>query len=483
MPQNADSQAGVSAALAEVRSGATGPAARDLPLVDQGPGRDSSARVGVLGSSASLGRRPAWLDLSSAQQEAWLAEAGQPKFRRKQIEKWIFQQRASSFAQMTDLPQTLRERLSHDYTIFTGTVIRHQVSQDGTEKLLIEYPPVGRHGPGRIECVLIREKLRRTICVSSQVGCGMGCVFCASGLDGVDRSLTVGEILEQLLRVTALLPAEERLSHIVMMGMGEPLANLANVIPALEVASSDLGLGISPRRITISTVGLPKAMEKLVDVGKRYQLAISLHAPTNELRNRIVPTNSQVGIEAILAAADLFKRETGRRARPPQPRRRWYRWLGRMAILSLIVGFSLVISWLPGYTKAVGFHLVPVAGTVLLDGVPLPSARVVFIPLERDFERALQEISVATTDDFGSFRLATLEGRSGAARGRHLVYVLPPLDTALFRAPPDEADGIDPWLELQGLLDWVRPEPLRHETNVPIMGTRGLKIKLERTAS
>lgn len=254
-----------------------------------------------------------WLDLSAAEQEEWLKEAGQPKFRRKQIERWIFQQRAFSFEAMTDLPQALRQRLEDEFTILTGTVVKHQVSRDGTEKLLIEYPPVGRHGAGRIECVLIREKIRRTICVSSQVGCGMGCVFCASGLDGVDRNLTTAEILEQMLRITALLPADERLSHIVMMGMGEPLANLPNVLPALDVASSDIGLGISPRRITISTVGLPKSVDKLLQVGKRYQLAVSLHAPNDQLRNQIVPTNEKVGIAAIMEAADRFKLETGRR--------------------------------------------------------------------------------------------------------------------------------------------------------------------------
>lgn len=258
--------------------------------------------------------KPSWLALAAAEQERWVTEvAGQPKFRRKQIEKWIFQQRATSFADMTDLPLGLRERLAAEFSIFTGQVVRHQVSKDGTEKLLLEFPPMGRHGAGRIECVLIREKLRRTICVSSQVGCGMGCVFCASGLDGVDRSLHVNEILEQMLRITGVLPVEERLSHIVMMGMGEPLANLANVLPALEVASSDFGLGISPRRITISTVGLTKSIDRLLEVGKRYQLAISLHAPTNSLRNQIVPTNEKIGVEGIMEAAARFKRETGRR--------------------------------------------------------------------------------------------------------------------------------------------------------------------------
>jgi 23S rRNA (adenine2503-C2)-methyltransferase len=314
MDQKSPVAVGVSVPTAADAATSSGTGVRDLPVVS-GAG-ETSVRAELssgAGDAAPQSRRPSWLDLSVAEQEAWLVAAGQPKFRRKQIEKWIYQQRADGFAQMTDLPQLLRELLERDYALFTGRVVRHQVSRDGTEKLLIEYPPVGRHGAGRIECVLIREKLRRTICVSSQVGCGMGCVFCASGLDGVDRSLTVAEILEQMLRVTALLPATERLSHIVMMGMGEPLANLANVIPALDVASSDLGLGISPRRITISTVGLPKSIDRLVEVGKRFQLAISLHAPTDELRNRIVPTNAKVGIESIMGAADRFKQETGRR--------------------------------------------------------------------------------------------------------------------------------------------------------------------------
>ena len=142
----------------------------------------------------------------------------------------------------------------------------------------------------------------------------MGCVFCASGLDGVDRNLTRGEILEQILKLQRLLEPEERLSHIVMMGMGEPLANLPRVLEALDVAKdSDSGLGISPRRITISTVGLPPAIDKLAGSNSPYQLAISLHAPNDELRTRLVPVNKSVGIEPILAAADRYFDATGRR--------------------------------------------------------------------------------------------------------------------------------------------------------------------------
>ncbi len=128
---------------------------------------------------------------------------------------------------------------------------------------------------GEVECVLLRDEDRRSICVSSQVGMRDGLLFCASGLDGVERNLTTGEILEQMLRLQHLLPQDERLSHIVMMGMGEPLANLPRVLGALDVARSAEGLGISPRRITISTVGLPAAIDKLAQHNVPYNLAVS----------------------------------------------------------------------------------------------------------------------------------------------------------------------------------------------------------------
>jgi len=141
----------------------------------------------------------------------------------------------------------------------------------------------------------------------------MGCVFCASGLDGVDRNLTRGEIVEQMLRLQHRLPQDERLSHIVMMGMGEPLANLPGVLAALDVARDPDGLGISPRRITISTVGLPPAIDKLAASKVPYNLAVSLHAPNDELRSQLVPVNRKIGIEPILAAADRYFTSSGRR--------------------------------------------------------------------------------------------------------------------------------------------------------------------------
>ncbi|MCA9134743.1 MAG: 23S rRNA (adenine(2503)-C(2))-methyltransferase RlmN, partial [Planctomycetales bacterium] len=163
--------------------------------------------------------RPHLLDLQPAELRQWLSQVGQPSFRCTQILSWVMQRRVASFADMSDLPKKLREQLEAHFRLWTTSLAAHQKSEDGTEKLLLQLAD-----GGRIECVLLREEARRSICVSSQVGCAMGCVFCASGLDGVDRNLSRGEILEQMLRLQRLLPAEERLSHIVMMGMGEPLA-------------------------------------------------------------------------------------------------------------------------------------------------------------------------------------------------------------------------------------------------------------------
>jgi 23S rRNA (adenine2503-C2)-methyltransferase len=183
----------------------------------------------------------------------WITDRGHSEFRSRQIAHWIFEKRATGFSEMTDLPQPLREQLNQICSVFSTRVVRRERSTDGTEKLLVQLAD-----DRTVECVLLRDGARRTICVSSQVGCAMGCVFCASGLDGVERNLTAGEILQQMLHLQHLLPSSERLSHIVMMGMGEPLANLDNVLQALSTASQRNGLMISPRRITISTVGLPK---------------------------------------------------------------------------------------------------------------------------------------------------------------------------------------------------------------------------------
>lgn len=210
---------------------------------------------------------------------------------------------------MTDLPKALRLELASALPLWTTKVRRHHASEDGTEKLLLETAD-----GETVECVLLRDdKDHRTACISTQIGCAMGCTFCATGMDGLVRNLTKGEILEQLVRLAGLLPREERLSHVVVMGMGEPLANLDNLLAALETATSPKGLGISARRITISTVGLPRGIRRLGDAGPQYHLAVSLHAPNDTLRNQLIPANRNVGIGAILEATDDYFAKTRRR--------------------------------------------------------------------------------------------------------------------------------------------------------------------------
>jgi 23S rRNA (adenine2503-C2)-methyltransferase len=251
--------------------------------------------------------RRAFLSVPGDQLLSWLQERGQGPLRARQVRRWIVAGRAADFACMTDLPARLRAELAESFLPLGTTVARRLVSSDGTEKLLLRL-----HDGNLVECVLLKEADRRTVCISTQVGCGMGCVFCASGIGGVVRNLDPYEILEQLLQVRNLLPAQERLTHIVVMGMGEPMANLDALLEALSVATAPDGLQIGARHVHISTVGIPVKIRKLADLGKQYHLAVSLHAPNDELRNRIVPTNDRTGLDAILAAADYFYARTGR---------------------------------------------------------------------------------------------------------------------------------------------------------------------------
>lgn len=286
---------------------------------------------------------PHLLDPTNHELPDWLAQRGVASYRAAQIRQWLLRRRAVSFDEMSDLPKQLRSDLQNDFTIWTTDVAGHHHAEDGTEKLLLALAD-----GGQIECVLLRDEARRTICISTQVGCAMGCVFCASGLDGVDRNLTAGEIVEQMLRLQRLLPADERLSHIVVMGMGEPLANVDRLLAALDLASSNAGLGISARRITISTVGIPQAIDRLARIPCRYHLAVSLHAPNDELRNRLVPVNRKIGIDAVLQAADRYFEASGRRLtfeyvlladvndRPHHARELAARLRGRPALLNVI---------------------------------------------------------------------------------------------------------------------------------------------------
>jgi len=251
--------------------------------------------------------KPLITDLTRDELIAWCSERGSG-YRADQIRKWIFGKRVNDFDSLHDVPAPLRAALAQEFDFFGSRIIRHQISRDGTEKLLLAM----RDGE-TVECVLMREEDRRTVCISTQVGCAMGCIFCASGLEGVKRNLSTGEILDQILRLDRLLPTAERITNVVVMGMGEPLANLRALLPALRTLNDKGGLGLGARRITVSTVGLPEKMRELARTDIPFHLAVSLHAPNDELRTRIVPVNKNIGIDEILQAADDYFEITGRR--------------------------------------------------------------------------------------------------------------------------------------------------------------------------
>lgn len=237
---------------------------------------------------------------------AWLATHGQQKFRLKQIRSWLVQRRVQSFEDMTDLPTDLREKLAAEFSFASFELTGHQVASDATEKLLLRL-----HDGELVESVLMRDPGRRTVCISTQVGCAMGCVFCASGLMGVKRDLTAEEIYEQVLALHRLMKDDEKITNVVVMGIGEPLANFDHLMRSLTFLTDDFELGA--RRITVSTVGLPKQIRRFAQSGRQYNLAISLHAPNDQLRTQIVPVNKGTGIGEIMAAADDFFATTGRR--------------------------------------------------------------------------------------------------------------------------------------------------------------------------
>jgi len=242
-------------------------------------------------------------------------DMGQPRFRAAQILHALYRSPALDFSDITTLPKSFREELSQRAELLSSHIVEVVTSGDGTDKLLVELADAER-----IEAAMIPEAGRITFCLSSQVGCGMNCRFCASNGLGFVRNLTAAEIVEQALLICkrAMTDGREmaglqgRSPHIVMMGIGEPLANYDNVIAAIRILNAPWGLNVGARRFTISTVGLPDAIRRLAREDLQINLAVSLHAPNNLIRNQIVPANEGIGIEKILAAARDFFKETRR---------------------------------------------------------------------------------------------------------------------------------------------------------------------------
>jgi 23S rRNA (adenine2503-C2)-methyltransferase len=241
-------------------------------------------------------------DLQLHEMQALLAAEGEPGFRAQQLCHWVYKRQATSLLQMTDLPDSLRQGLHNRVYISTPTVLRQQHSTDGTEKYLF-----GLEDGKQVETVLIPADDRCTLCVSTQVGCAIGCRFCLTAQGGLVRSLRPAEIVGQVLHFQAPGKAPERaFTNIVFMGMGEPLDNFRGTVQAIRILTADWGLGISPRRITVSTSGLVRRLEAFGREDLKVNLAVSLNATTNAVRTQIMPINKAYPLETLLAACRAF---------------------------------------------------------------------------------------------------------------------------------------------------------------------------------
>ncbi len=249
------------------------------------------------------------LDLSLEELEAELQGMGEPRFRARQVWQWVWRHLCFDVSAMTNLPQRLREDLANRYALQLLRTLAWERDEEGTEKVLLGLPD-----GASVEAVLIPEEDRRTVCISAQVGCPVGCVFCATGAMGFVRNLTAGEIAAQVLHFAlALREKGERVSHVVVMGMGEPLLNYEATLRALLNLNDPRGFGLGARRITISTVGVVPGILRLAQEGRQFNLAVSLHAPEEGLRRRLVPLAERWPLAQVLRAADAYALATGRR--------------------------------------------------------------------------------------------------------------------------------------------------------------------------
>lgn len=244
------------------------------------------------------------LDLNRQQMREFFAEMGEKPFRADQVMKWMYHYCYDDFEQMTDINKGLRAKLQRVAEIRAPEVAQEQRSTDGTIKWAIKV------GDQQVETVYIPEGERATLCVSSQVGCALECKFCSTAQQGFNRNLRVSEIIGQVWRAAKIIGSLKStgtrpITNVVMMGMGEPLLNLNNVVPAMDIMMDDFGFGLSKRRVTLSTSGVVPALDKLGDMID-VALAISLHAPTDDIRDEIVPINRKYNIETFLAAVRRY---------------------------------------------------------------------------------------------------------------------------------------------------------------------------------
>ncbi len=245
------------------------------------------------------------LGLSPEKLKAFFVSIGEKPFRAQQMLKWIHQMGESDFDKMSNMSKPLREKLKQTAEVSLPEVVYHKVSKDGTQKWVMQMP-----GGSAVETVLIPEKDRGTLCVSSQIGCALDCSFCSTGKQGFNRDLSVAEIIGQLYVAFMSFFAqgqrrERTITNVVMMGMGEPLLNFDNVVDAMALMMDDNAYGLSKRRVTLSTSGVVPMMDKLSQVSD-VSLAVSLHAATDELRNTLVPINKKYPIQSLLDATKRY---------------------------------------------------------------------------------------------------------------------------------------------------------------------------------
>jgi len=237
--------------------------------------------------------------------EAALENLGEEKFRAKQVFPWVHKTGVASFEEMANVPKALRENLSQNFEIASLKKIQVQVSKDGTKKYLL-----GLADGNAVESVLLDDEGRRTICLSTQVGCRMNCSFCATAKVKFKRNLTAGEIVSQVIEIEK---ENGNISNLVYMGMGEPLDNYDNVIKSVRILNHPLGKNIGQRKITVSTCGLVPEIEKFAKEDLQVRLAVSLNAPNDRTRDKLMPVNKKYPIEKLLHAVEAYSVKTGRR--------------------------------------------------------------------------------------------------------------------------------------------------------------------------
>lgn len=253
--------------------------------------------------------KPSVYSLRLDEMKEWLTANGEKAFRAAQIYEWLYEKRVKTFEEMSNLPKALREKLEAEFALTTLSTIIKQESKDGTIKFLFQL-----QDGYSIETVLMRHDYGNSICVTTQVGCRIGCTFCASTLGGLKRHLMAGEIVEQVVKVQQQLDeTEERVSSIVIMGIGEPFDNYDAMMNFLKIMNDDKGLNIGARHITVSTSGIVPKIYEFADEGMQINFAVSLHAPNQEARQKLMPIAKAYKLEELMEAVKYYTKKTGRR--------------------------------------------------------------------------------------------------------------------------------------------------------------------------